>query len=813
MAADLTTGLLADWEVGTSNTDLSGNGRNLTTVGSVTRTNGWLIGPNGSNYLTITNPTWLDNRGTRTVLVSARSSSRSGSRCTVSHGGATAATTTNIYVWDSAGIVVYSNNAVRHIPGGNNPPTNSRTAVVAWWQVTTANNRYSINNSPASLANTGNCTVVNPCPALMIGNWPGQPGLGDIKRVSFYDRVLTAEDINAWYDREHEDQTWYFDPNAVGSNTGTSFANAFTALTSVNTNLLSHDSFKLNASSALPFVGGQTFNNIWRINATCDEGSATEYNSTNGRLMSTATGPTAEVFQQTGVAAKPSHVVYDWKQDTDGSVTGWVYDSWDEVLLNRWNVPEADRAISYGYLTENTGTPTTPGEGEWGYSGTTLYINPPGAPDQATVRLKARYVVAGLHGLGFVGCNELSFTGRSRFNLYSSAAGSEYAVFGNGQDSVIEDVIVHDGGWHAVGFAGGSPAGGANNTLRNIIVNGVTGDEAGGAVNGCVFYQPSTATSFGGHVAENIVLIAHPRMLHSGVPVTTNWAAQPCLVHSDVGVTTMTADWDNVLCIDKVRDLETFHGITNNATGYSTLAQGTIGDVFDYETWPQKITNSYWRSRIIPAANGQTAYNNVCFDRYGQGKAALSALSGNVITGTVANVYLKNCFLILDKHANAFFESFGALDSLVLDGCIVLFMSDVSKSTLASYRSAGTGTNRVRFINGCVIDSSDATKQHAILHSSSSDTAWTANFNDISSDGTNVFGANMLMAWNVAKTTSKDIAWWNANIEGGSTDVQRILPWGATEAAKVNYLRQWWLTGSESGSAVERFSLGIGIGT
>jgi hypothetical protein len=128
MAADLVTGLLADWEVGTANTDLSGNGRHLTTVGSVTRTGGWLIGPNGTNYLTITNPTWLDNRGVRTILISARSSSRSGSRCMFSHGGATAGTTTNIYMFDVSGIVVYSNGATRHNPGGNNPATNNRAA-------------------------------------------------------------------------------------------------------------------------------------------------------------------------------------------------------------------------------------------------------------------------------------------------------------------------------------------------------------------------------------------------------------------------------------------------------------------------------------------------------------------------------------------------------------------------------------------------------------------------------------------------------------------------------------------------------------
>jgi hypothetical protein len=662
----------------------------------------------------------------------------------------------------------------------------------------------SVNNTLNIQIDNGAISSVAHATGLNSGNGAFQVGASPTQGLYFdgaaqefwkFNRVLTAEDRHAWRLQFYSVQTYYVDPNAAGANNGTSFANAYTSLSSAATAMLSDDQLKLNSTLLLPYVGGQHFNaNQWGIDLTCSEGAAGAYYSTNGRLMSTATGPTSGVFSQT-VASKPSHVVWDWKADSDGSVTGWAYDDWDVELMDRWSVPAAMRPVYYGFLEEDTSTPTTPAEGKWGHNGTTLYINPPGAPDQATVRTTAKYCLAGSHGIGLLGCSKGTFTGPAYFDLYPSTASSEYALFGNGQDMTIEDVYVRQGGWHAVGFAGGSPIGGPRNTLRNIIVNGTTGDEASaGSVNGCVFYQPNTATEFGGHLAEDIVLLGAPRFLSTGDPATTNWAPQPCLVHSDGGVVTMSATWRRVLCIDKTDELEAFHAITNANVGSNSLANGTIGDAFDYTTYPQLIQDSYFRGRIIPAPAGQTSYENCFFDRHNCGRSDLLACTAFAVTGAVA---FKDCFFILGDHSVSFFDSWGAADALIFDNCKFLFQASTSKACLVNYISAGTGTNRLRFV-GCKFDSADATKLHGVVKGNA--TSHAANYDDVFSDGNNVFGTGVTPIYNSDGSVSRDITWWNANIEGGSTDRQRNLGWGSTEADKVDTLRQWWATGNAPGT-------------
>lgn len=633
--------------------------------------------------------------------------------------------------------------------------------------------------------------------------FPG--GLADVRY--YKNRVLTKEDRHAIYGEAYGVRTLYVDPNAAGANDGSSFTDAWTSLASAaaSTGIRPDDQLLLNASSAAPLVGGQHFNNLWGIDLICRSGDDGAYNATNGRLFSTATGPTAGVFTATGIT-EPTHVVWNWRADPTGATTGWVNDAQDVALLNKHSVAERDRTPKLGFLVRNTGTPTTPGEGEWGWTSTaggSLFLNPPGAPDQATVRTSARYCLPGSHGIGLLGCGKATFAGPAYFDLYPSITNSEYGLFANGQDMVVSDVTVNAGGWHGMGSAGVSPINGPRNTFRRIVAIGTTGDEAtSGSSNGLVFYQPNTATEFGGHVAENYVFIGAPRFLNSGVPATTNWLPQPVIVHSDAPVTTMSAIISRGLAIDKTDQLEAFHGITNNAVGISSLSEGTVSNPFTVTGYPLQFRDFDHKGRFVPSPVGKASYLRGSFDRSGCGRSALAAVTGSAGT---AEVCIQNAVLLLGLHSLAFFESFDAPDALLLDGCKILIESDVAKSCLVHYLAAATGTNRIRITN-CQIDSADPTKTHGIIRGNA--TAYAGNFDDVLAGG-NVFGTSIVPAYNFDGSASRDITWWQANVEGGSTDVQRDLGWGATGPEKVAYLRGLIRQG---GGANQHMGLRLGVG-
>ena len=183
---------------------------------------------------------------------------------------------------------------------------------------------------------------------------------------------------------------------------------------------------------------------------------------------------------------------------------------------------------------------------------------------------------------------------------------------------------------------------------------------------------------------------------------------------------------------------------------------------------------------------GNIAYSGCMHDRYGCGRANLSVVLGSA--GDMS-VYLKDGFIISGDFLSALFSAFASADRLTFDNMKILLTPSTAKYSLISYLSAA-GTTAIKLINGCEIDALDPSKQCSVLHSATDNTAWNDGFGDILSDGTNVFGSNIVMAWNNARTSSWGINDWTANIPGGSTDRQQSLYWGTDP---VTTLRRWWL--------------------
>lgn len=319
--------------------------------------------------------------------------------------------------------------------------------------------------------------------------------------------------------------TYYCDSTASGANDGSSWADAFETLAAASAALSAGDALYLNAPESSPLVG-----ELEDVPSRCtiigDKGADGET-----WLTSTTTGTWSDEgggVWSLPLASEPPYVVYNFRRDRDGSVTGWAPYTQIEgraLAAKGWDLAKC--CAWYGYLSD-AGATSTPGEGEYGYTGGTLYINPPGSPDNSTVNSLARYVPNGTQING-VSTNAAAVDIRIRGItawLYPSVDGNQgYGIRIQGSRTTVEDCTTISCGWHSFGAATGDAGG--RNVFRRCLAMSCTSS------SNFVFYVDDTQANSGNRLFD-CAQVDYGNLTTDGSPLTTLTApSAPYLQHTD----------------------------------------------------------------------------------------------------------------------------------------------------------------------------------------------------------------------------------------------------------------------------------------
>lgn len=320
--------------------------------------------------------------------------------------------------------------------------------------------------------------------------------------------------------------TIYASSTATGANNGTSWTDAYTSLSSVASAHQAGDTIYLNAPESTPFVG-----TLSAVPSNCrvigDEGPAGET-----WITSTATGTWTDagggVFSM-ALASAPVYVVYDFKRDDiHGTVTGWAPADCEEGrALTAKGYDLAKCVAWYGFLA-NGGATSSPSEGQYGYTGGVLYINPPGSPVTATVNALARYVPNGtaISGIATAGGSAGQTIKGITAWLYPATTGNQgYAIRLQGGNATAMDCVGIACGWHTHGAAGSGQSIGGNKIIRCMSLNDTEGSPY-------VFYTNVIDLPQSGNELIDCCTIHYGNLLTTGAPITTPSEVTPFLQHT-----------------------------------------------------------------------------------------------------------------------------------------------------------------------------------------------------------------------------------------------------------------------------------------
>jgi len=319
--------------------------------------------------------------------------------------------------------------------------------------------------------------------------------------------------------------TYYARATATGANDGSSWADAFTSLSSASSAIDTGDTLLLDGTfrDALPQIASKD-------NVTVDGGQGP---SGSTMFLGERKVEESDLTDETGgvwsfaLASAPPTVTWDYKQDsTAGAITGVsteadeIVDAFDGVLADRPSVQ-----AFYGHLARSsTFTTTTPAEGFWSYASGRVYFNPPGSPAVAEVAEKIGYGSSD-RGVYFQGCDDVTVRNLTvaGFGNPSGQRGSYY--FAGCRNVTLEDCVSYDAGYRAFNIEGATgDTASLGHRVRRCVA---AGDTIIGLTENYPFVVYNTqGSSDADALLEDCAIIAYPWLTTTGRPMLGSTSGQ-----------------------------------------------------------------------------------------------------------------------------------------------------------------------------------------------------------------------------------------------------------------------------------------------
>lgn len=366
--------------------------------------------------------------------------------------------------------------------------------------------------------------------------------------------------------------TRYVNTLATGADDGTSWADAYPTIAALaSAGISAGDTIYLNAPSSTPFEAAGLSITVDNVNVIGDQGPSGEAWFTGYALKTgTWSNPSGTIYS-IAQTTEPLAANYDYQSDdADGTLTGVnVNGSKFQTMLARhpqWNVD--DCRAWYGWLKRNTGTPTTPGAGEWGWASNVLYVNTGSAlsaGDLAKVGLlttSQNAVTASGDGIEIAGIKSRGYLTEDSNNGYT-------VKFTGGNNGIARRILSIDYGKHAVGAASDADTG--FDFYDCLAVGGLilVTDET----NPYVHYVNSTQASGGDDIARTctrMLVVGCSAADIDGVPLnkaltgnnTADWGVRPMHAHTDGTIGVVGLDCEKVDGYSFIADINTKHTLS-----------------------------------------------------------------------------------------------------------------------------------------------------------------------------------------------------------------------------------------------------------
>lgn len=569
---------------------------------------------------------------------------------------------------------------------------------------------------------------------------------------------------------------YYADPTASGSEDGSSWANAFTTIQAAFDTVSEGDIIYTNSTESNPFrkPGNGTIATLSTNNVTIYTDRGPDSGTwVDGSDYATWTDAGGGIFSLV-LAEEPSNVYYDFKRDDiSGSVTGidltsGVKASYIDRACSFYGISESDLVAWYGQLIDG-GATATPSEGEWGYTGGTLYINPPGSPDLATVNSLASYYLQGTTSrkVGIsIDAQNCTITGDwmglTMIRFPGEFSNGGYCVLSTNHGNTIRGVRGIDCGWHTVGAAINDTS---NTLIENCIaINQRATSSGNGFGNPFVLFTETGGENLNQRIRD-CIFIGCPHLLTDGSPVSTsNWSPQIFYAHT--GGTSMTGISSlRMWQFDYHEELESKHGITLGGIGGGASSGNVSNPSFDDEfSWVFVDEGSFYIGATV--ARSGTRYVRCVFD----GSGVRTNSSESILMSRPGNDFYRfeDCQIWTGNFDISYFNNPGASDFVELIRNFIYI-----QSTDAPHAFLCRGNNATKIIiRSCAIGS-NATN-HVVI---SSNLASNPSGPDVYSDSNNVFGPSFAGAYqphiNTAVPELGFDSWRSGvsgNVIGGSGD-------------------------------------------
>ncbi|MEM1208446.1 MAG: Ig-like domain-containing protein, partial [Planctomycetota bacterium] len=519
-----------------------------------------------------------------------------------------------------------------------------------------------------------------------------------------------------------------------------SLANGYTTLAALFAAVSPDDTAIITSTRANPFGPNETLPD----DCTLDVGGEA-WISGASRIASGSWSESSGVWSAS-LASEPHSCYWDYRQDDDdGTVTVTdLNDARAAAAIDFYGFSRPRLRAWYGDLEQNTLTPTTPAEGEWGWSSGTLYVHPPAGQSAATLAASLEYVpdtaVDGLiigSGCTVRGGGDLTVihtpvtTGNAGYSIISSR------ISGTSNNDVRGCNFVN-WGWHAGVYPNFAHSG--TLLVKDCVAHGIgaTGQPfvaAFGDTNSDVTYT----------VDQN-VYIPTPRIKPDGTVIDNSTDVAMYTSHDMAGSGVVTERRRRSLQLDFVQQQGVGSGVAVAGeyedcwfVGEGAKASGNGTDVFT-------------RCKLDRSGRGDTSSNATVLST---GNRTVRFIDSEVWTGDFQESYLL---------------SIGSGDVVELDNTVVRVGDAGTGGNTEVFRIA-TGTadsleiGSSTFINEATVDG---------LVGAASAGIWNANFAGVSSGGNNVFYGfvgSVTHPNGVVNPTTRQWDWWVNNIGGASTDI------------------------------------------